>query len=145
MFVVVVVVPPVDVPLVEVVDVVVVAYLDVSAVLAVFMVVPLGGHMAGDCAFVVVPVVGVVLVSVVDVVDMAGMFYRVMSAVRPMNVGVLFVGRVRPRRHLVPLVQFPRRRLPTGRRWLATGSRCTQARSERAHPCASQIVGSTGT
>jgi hypothetical protein len=90
----VVVVAAVDVLIVEVVDVVVVAYLDVPAVLAVFMVVGFGGHVASDIALVVVPVVGMVQVPVVEVVDVAGMFRRAMPAVRPMDVGVLFVDRV---------------------------------------------------
>ena len=51
--------------IVEVVDVVVVAYLDVSAVLAVVMVVGFGGHVASDVALVVVPVVGMVQVPTV--------------------------------------------------------------------------------
>ena len=76
---------------VEVVDVVVVAYLDVSAVLAVFMVVGFGGHVASDIALVVVPVVGMVQVPVVEIVDVAEVFHRAMSAVRPMDVGVVFV------------------------------------------------------
>jgi hypothetical protein len=96
----VVAVAAVDVFIVEVVDVVVVAYLDVPAVLAVFMVVRFGGHVASGIALVVVPVVGVVQVPVVDVVDVADMFHRAMPAVRPMDVGVLFVDRVRGfRRH----------------------------------------------
>ena len=86
--------------IVEVVDVVVVAYPDVPAVLAVFMVVGLGGRVAGGNALVVVPVVGMVQVPVVEVVDVADMFQRAMPAVRPMDVGVLFVDRVRGfRRH----------------------------------------------
>ena len=86
--------------IVEVVDVVVVAYLDVSAVLAVFVVVGFGGHVAIGNALVVVPVVGMVQVPVVEVVDVADMFQRAMPAVRPMDVGVLFVDRVRGfRRH----------------------------------------------
>lgn len=90
----------VDVFIVEVVDVVVVAYLDVPAVLAVFMVVRFGGHVAGDIALVVVPVVGMVQVPVVEVVDVAGVFGHAMPAVRPMDVGVLLVDRVRgSRRH----------------------------------------------
>ena len=80
--------------IVKVVDVVVVAYLDVSAVLAVFMVVGFGGHVVSGNALVVVPVVGMVQVPVVNVVDVADMFHRVMPAVRPMDVGVLFVDRV---------------------------------------------------
>ena len=90
----------VDVLIVEVVDVVVVAYLDVSAVLAVFMVVGFGGHVASDIALLVVPVVGMVQVPVVDVVDVAEMFHRTMPAVRPMDVSVLFGDPVRGfRRH----------------------------------------------
>ena len=80
--------------IVEVVDVVVVAYLDVPAVLAVFVVVGFGGHVAGGIALVVVPVVGMVQVPVVEVVDVAGMFHRAMPAVRPVDVGVVFVNRV---------------------------------------------------
>lgn len=68
--------------------------------LAVFMVVRFGGHMASDNTLVVVPVVGVVQVPVIEVVDVAGMFHRAMPAVRPMDVEVLFVDRVRGfRRH----------------------------------------------
>ena len=94
------VVGAVDVLIVQVVDVVVVAYLDVSAVLAVFMVVRFGGHVASDDALVVVPVVGMVQVPAIEVVDVAGMFQRAMPAVRPMDVEVLFVDRVRGfRRH----------------------------------------------
>ena len=79
---------------------VVVAYLDVSAVLAVFMGVGFGGHVASGNALVVVPVVGMVQVPVVEVVDVAGMFHRAMPAVRPVDVGVLSVDRVRGfRRH----------------------------------------------
>ena len=98
--VVVVAVGTVDVLIVEVVDVVVVAYLDVSAVLAVFMIVGFGGHMVGDNALVVVPVMRMVQVPAVEVVDVAGMFHRAMPAVRPMDVQMLFVDRVRGfRRH----------------------------------------------
>ena len=87
--------------IVEVVDVVVVAYLDVSAVLAVFMIVGFGGHVVSGNALVVVPVVGMVQVPVVQVVDVADMLKRAMAAVRPVDVGVLFVDRVRGfRRHL---------------------------------------------
>jgi len=93
-FVVVVVVAAVDVLIVEVVDVAVVAYLDVSAVLAVFMVVRFGGHVASDIALLVMPVVRMVQVPLVEVVKVAGMFNRAMPAVRPMDVGVLFVDRV---------------------------------------------------
>jgi len=86
--------------IVEVVDVVVVAYLDVSAVLAVFMVVGFGAHVASGSALVVVPVVGMVQVPVIEVVNVADMFHRAMPAVRPVDVGVLFVDRVRGfRRH----------------------------------------------
>ena len=80
--------------IVEVIDVVVVAHLDVSAVLAVFMVVGFRGHVVSDNALVVVPVMGMVQVPVVEVVDVADMFHRVMPAVRPMDVQVLFVDRV---------------------------------------------------
>ena len=80
--------------IVEVVDVVVVAYLDVSAVLAVDMVVGFGAHVASDGALVVVPVVGMVQVPAVEEVDVAGMFHRAMPAVRPVDMGVLFVDRV---------------------------------------------------
>ena len=62
----------VDVLIVEVVDVAGVAYLDVSAVLAVFMVVGFGGHVVSDNALVVVPVMGIVQVPVIEVVDVAG-------------------------------------------------------------------------
>ena len=62
----------VDLLIVEVVDVVVAAYLDVSAVLAVFMVVGFGGHVVSDNALVVVPVMGIVQVPVIEVVDVAG-------------------------------------------------------------------------
>ena len=90
----------VDVLIVEVVDVVAVAYLDVSAVLAVFMVMGFGGHVASGHALVVVPVVGMMQVPAVEVVDVADMFHRAMPAVRPMDVGVLFVDRMRGfRRH----------------------------------------------
>ena len=85
--------------IVEVVDVVVVAYLDVSAVLAVLMVVGFGAHVISGSALVVVPLVGMVQVTAVNVVDVAGMFHRAMSAARPMDVGVLFVDRVRCFRH----------------------------------------------
>lgn len=86
--------------IVEVVDVVVVAYLDMSAVLAVFMIVGFGRRVVSDNALVVVPVVGMVQVPVVEVVDVADMFHRAMPAVRPMDVSVLFVDRVRGfRRH----------------------------------------------
>jgi hypothetical protein len=99
-FVVVVLVGAVDVLIVEVVDVVVVAYLDVPAVLAVFMVVGFGGHVVSDNALVVVPVMGMVQVPVVEVVDVVGVFHRAMPAVRPMDVQVLVVDRVRGfRRH----------------------------------------------
>jgi hypothetical protein len=87
----VVVVGAVDVVIVEVVDVVGVPYLDVSAMLAVFMVVGFGGHVASDVALVVVPVVGMMQVPVVEVVDVADVFHRAMPAVRPMDVGVVFV------------------------------------------------------
>jgi hypothetical protein len=90
----------VDVLIVEVVDVVVVAHLDVSAVLAVFMVVGFGGQVVSDNALIVVPVMGMVQVPVVEVVDVADMFHRAMPAVRPMDVKMLFVDRVRGfRRH----------------------------------------------
>jgi len=86
--------------IVEVVDVAGVAYLDVSAVLAVFMVVGFGGHVVSDNALVVVPVMGIVQVPVIEIVDVAGVFHRAMPAVRPMDVEVLFVDRVRgSRRH----------------------------------------------
>ena len=86
--------------IVEVVDVVVVAHLDVSAVLAVFMVVGFGGQVVSDNALIVVPVMGMVQVPVVEVVDVADMFHRAMPAVRPMDVKMLFVDRVRGfRRH----------------------------------------------
>jgi len=86
--------------IVEVVDVVVVAYLDVSAVLAVFMVVGFGGHVVSDNALVVVPVMGMVQVPVVEVVDVAGVFRRAMPAVRPVDVKMRFVDRVHGfRRH----------------------------------------------
>jgi len=71
----------------EVVNVVVVAYLDVPAVLAVCMVVGFGAHVASDNALVVVPVVGMVQVPAVEVVDVAGMFHRAMPAVRPHGCG----------------------------------------------------------
>ena len=57
-----VVVGAVDVLIVEVVNVVVVAYLDVPAVLAVCYGRGLGAHVASDNALVVVPVVGMVRV-----------------------------------------------------------------------------------
>jgi hypothetical protein len=95
-----VVVGAVDVLIMEVVDVVVVAHLDVPAMLAVCMVVGFGTHVASDSALVVVPVVGMVQVPAVEVVDVAGMFHRGMPAVRPMDVEVLLVDRVRGfRRH----------------------------------------------
>jgi hypothetical protein len=85
---------------VEVVDVVVVAYLDMSAVLAVLVVVGFGGHVVSGCALLVVPVVGMVQVPVVEVVDMADMLHRAVPAVRAVDVGVLFVDRLRGfRRH----------------------------------------------
>jgi len=62
--------------IVEVVDVAVVAYLDVSAVLAVFMVVGFGGHVVSDNALVVVPVMGIVQVPVIEIVDVAGVSAR---------------------------------------------------------------------
>ena len=86
-----VVVGAVDVLIMEVVNVVVVAYLDVPAVLAVCMVVGFGAHVASDNALVVVPVVGMVQVPVVEVVDVADVFHRAMPAVWPMDVGVAFV------------------------------------------------------
>jgi hypothetical protein len=89
-----VVVGAVDVLIMEVVNVVVVAYLDVPAVLAVCMVVGFGAHVASDNALVVVPVVGMVQVPAVEVVDVAGMFHRAMPAVRPVDVEVLLVDRV---------------------------------------------------
>jgi hypothetical protein len=80
--------------------VVVVAYLGVSAVLAVLVVVGFGGHVVSGYALLVVPVVGMVQMPVVEVVDMADMFDRAVPAVRPVDVGVLFVDRVRGfRRH----------------------------------------------
>ena len=86
--------------IVEVVDVVVVAYLDVSAVLAVCMVVGFGRHVVSDNALVVVPVMGMVQVPVVEVVDVADVFYRAMPAVRPMDMKMLVVDRMRGfRRH----------------------------------------------
>jgi hypothetical protein len=92
----------VDVLLVKVVNVAVVAYLYVPAVLAVLMVVGFGGPMAGGIALVVVPVVGMVQVPFMEVVDVTHMLHRAMPAVRPMDVGVLLrVDRVRGfRRHL---------------------------------------------
>ena len=91
-----VVVATVDVLFVKVVNVAVVRYLDVSAVLAVLMVVGFRGHVASDIALVVVPVVGMVQVPVMEVVDVADMFHRAMPAVRPMDVAVpLIVNRVR--------------------------------------------------
>ena len=95
------VVGSVDVLIVKVVDVVIMAYLDMSAVLAVFVVVRFGGHVARGNALVVVPVVGMVQVPVVEVVDMADMFHRAMPAVWPVDVRVPLVDRVRGfRRHL---------------------------------------------
>jgi hypothetical protein len=92
----------VDVLLVKVVNVTVVTYLDVPAVLAVLMVVGFGWPMAGGIALVVVPIVGVVQVAFMEVVDVTDMLHRAMPTVRPMDVGVLlFVDRVRClRRHL---------------------------------------------
>lgn len=97
-----VVVATVDVLFVKVVNVAVVRYLDVSAVLAVLMVVGFRGRVASDIALVVVPVVGMVQVPVMEVVDVADMFHRAMPAVRPMDVGMLLiVDRVRSlRRHV---------------------------------------------
>ena len=90
----------VDVLFVKEVNVAVVAYLDVPAVLAVLVVVGFGGHMASRIALVVVPVVSVVQVAVVEVVHMADVFDGAMPTVRPVNVGVLSVDRVRgSRRH----------------------------------------------
>lgn len=86
-----VVVATVDVLFVKVVNVAVVRYLDVSAVLAVLMVVAFRGRVAGDIALVVVPVVGMVQVPVMEVVDVADMFHRAMPAVRSMDVGVLLI------------------------------------------------------
>jgi hypothetical protein len=108
------VVGAVDMLIVEVVDVVVVAYLDVPAVLGMLMVVGFGGHVVSDIALVVVPVVGMVQVPIVEVVNVAGMFHRPMPAVRPMDVGVLFMDRVRGfRRHCDPrLLPGPGGRLP---------------------------------
>ena len=106
--------------IVEVVDVVVVAHLDVSAVLAVCMVVRFRGQVVSDNALVVVPVMGMVQVPAVEVVDVADVFYRAMPAVRPMDVEVLFVDRVRGlRRHFRSSLGTPgrrgsTRRLPTG-------------------------------
>lgn len=54
-----------------------------------------GPEPAWASVFVVVPFVGMVQVPVVEVVDVAGMFQRAMPAVRPMDVGVLFVDRMR--------------------------------------------------
>jgi len=88
----VVLVGTVDVLIVEVVDVAGVAYLDVSAVLAVFMVVGFGGHVVSDNALVVVPVMGIVQVPVIEVVDVAGGFHRAMPAVRPMDVKIAIRG-----------------------------------------------------
>jgi hypothetical protein len=98
----VVVVATVDVLFVKVVNVAVVGYLDVPAVLAVLMLVGFRGHVASDIALVVVPVVSVMQVPVMEVVDVADMFHRAMPAVRPMDVGVLLiVDRVRSfRRHV---------------------------------------------
>jgi hypothetical protein len=55
------------------------------------------GVRAPGClsVFVVVPVVGMVQVPVVEVVDVADMFHRAVPAVRPVDVGVLFLDRVR--------------------------------------------------
>ena len=94
----------VDVLLVEVVNVPVMAHLDMSALLAVLMVVPLGGPVAGRVALVIVPVVTVVQMAVVDVIDVSDMFKRLMSTARPVYMGVLFVDRVRAgfRRHRDP-------------------------------------------
>jgi hypothetical protein len=67
----------------------------------VLMVVGFGGPMAGRIALVVVPVVSMVQVPVVEVVHMADMFHRAMPTVRPVDVDVLSVDRVRgSRRHL---------------------------------------------
>lgn len=97
-----VVVATVDVLFVKVVNVAVVGYLDVSAVLAVLVVVGFGGHVASDIALVVVPVMGVVQVPLMEVVDVTDMLHRAMPTVRPMDVGVLLsVDRVRGlRRHV---------------------------------------------
>jgi len=92
----VVAVATVDVLLVKVVNVTVVAYLYVPAVLAVLMVVGFGGPMASGIALVVVPVVGMVQVPFMEVVDVTHMLHRAMPTVRPMDVGVLLrVDRVR--------------------------------------------------
>ncbi len=85
----------VDVLLVEVVDVSVVAHLDMSAVLAMLMVMALRGHVAGGVALVVVPVVAVVQMTVVDVVDVSDMLQGLVPAVRPVYVDVLSVDGVR--------------------------------------------------
>jgi hypothetical protein len=76
---------------VKIVNVTVVGYLDVPAVLAVLMLVGFRGHVAGDIALVVVSVVSMVQVTVMEVVDVADMFHRAMPAVRPMDVGVLLI------------------------------------------------------
>jgi hypothetical protein len=87
----VVVVATVDVLFVKVVNVAIVGYLDVPAVLAVLMVVGFRGHVASDIALVVVPVVGMMQVPVMEVVDVADMLHRAMPAVWPMDVGVLLI------------------------------------------------------
>ncbi len=91
----------VDVLLMEVVNVPVVAHLDMSAVLAVLMVMALRWPVAGGVALVVVPVMAVVQMAVVDVIDVSDMFERLVPAARSVYVGVLFVDRVRGgfRRH----------------------------------------------
>lgn len=81
----------VDVLLVEVVNVAVMAHLDMPALFAVLMVVPLGGPVAGRVALVIVPVVTVVQMAVVDVIDVSDMFKGLMSTARPVYMGVLFV------------------------------------------------------
>jgi hypothetical protein len=97
----VVLVATVDVLFVKVVNVAVVAHRDVSAVLAVLMVVRFGGPMTSRIALVVMPVVSMVQVPVVEVVHVADMFHRAMPTVRPVDVGMLSVDRVRgSRRHL---------------------------------------------
>jgi hypothetical protein len=98
----VVVVATVDMLFVKVVDVAVVAHLDVSAVLAVFVIVGFGRPMASGIALVVVPVVSMVQVPIVEIVHVTHMLHRAMPAVWPVNMGVpLVVHRMRScRRHL---------------------------------------------
>ena len=97
----------VDVLLVEVVNVPIVAYLNMSAALTVLMVVALGGPMAGGVALVVMPIVGVVQMAFVDVIDVSDMLERLVPAVRPVDVRVSFMDRMRGGVRCHPSSLFP--------------------------------------